>query len=185
MKENLIDPGSTKENRQMFPEDWAMSLGDLCHYLMIIVVELKRYRLYRVRCLFYICLSSLAKCMVYQENCWFFASTLQQFLGASRESTFVEGCLKRPKWASRLRCKLQQKINQLYRLDLPPFSVRSVLSLHSHCIIREFLQLTEVIEHHRLAVTRHGGALETDNAGLMDVSIVLVRALCCGIMRLC
>jgi len=65
MKENLIDPGSTKENRQMFPEDWAMSLGDLRHYLMIIVVELKRYRLYRVRCLFYICLSSLAKCMVY------------------------------------------------------------------------------------------------------------------------
>lgn len=48
-KNVLLDPASSRETRQVFASEKAISLGDFQYYLMAIIVELKRYRLFQVR----------------------------------------------------------------------------------------------------------------------------------------
>lgn len=70
-----------------------------------------------------------AKCSSFtrqvQENCWLFASFLQQCLGSSGRGMFVFGDLPLPRWALQLRLVLEHRIQQLYRLNEAPLSVSS------------------------------------------------------------
>lgn len=50
-KNVLLDPASSRESRQVFALEKAISLGDFQYYLMVILIELKRYRLFQVRLL--------------------------------------------------------------------------------------------------------------------------------------
>lgn len=123
-KHALIGLGDKRENLQVFSCHTSWALSDFCIILQTIILRNPHaYVLYKVGN----CCSSWwcphASSYAQQENCWFFASFLQQLLGGSDRGRFILGGLPQAHWAPTVRRRLILKTEQLYFPDDPPLSV--------------------------------------------------------------
>lgn len=116
-KDNLLELKSHRENIQKFGRMDTMYLGDFCLYLQVMMDNLDTY-------------------VLYKENCWLFASVIQQLLGGSSRGDFIRGHLPRSHWAPAVRTHIEEEVNRLYGLDPPPFSVAEAVRYLTH--VQEF-----------------------------------------------
>lgn len=86
------------ENRQVF--ETPPTLAELRYFLLVILEELKTYKLW-------------------PANCWFFVSLLQQHLEGANEGHFVDGSLAWAKLAQDIRDRVKDRLRLFYHMPAP------------------------------------------------------------------
>lgn len=126
-KKTLIDPDSKRENRQECSAKQSVTLGEMRHFLALIVRELNHYQLFDV--------SNLATSFKWiyvtqpllpvQANCWLFAGAIQHYLQQKANAKIVSGRLNTSNWATKTRTRVMNALHGLYNISTTPLMVRS------------------------------------------------------------